>query len=204
MYFPIFFLAAAASFTLADMTYKSRPDLNPIKLNITIPCDDLCEPGYLFVAPFSGTGVEAPPKGPAQQGAYIIRNDGDLVWDGYTYFSPWTGNFQAARWNGSDIIFAFEGSHNGLHGHGHGRHVLLNQNYEVIRSLRAGGHFISDKHEFIIINEKTALFQIYQPLQMDLSSYGGDVDQTWIVDAIFQGFWPSSSVQHLHGLTFGG
>ncbi|CRK25008.1 hypothetical protein BN1723_018185 [Verticillium longisporum] len=186
MYFPIFFLAAAASLTLADMTYKSRPDLNPIKLNITIPCDDLCEPGYLFVAPFSGTGVEAPPKGPAQQGAYIIRNDGDLVWDGYTYFSPWTGNFQAARWNGSDIIFAFEGSHNGLHGHGHGRHVLLNQNYEVIRSLRAGGHFISDKHEFIIINEKTALFQIYQPLQMDLSSYGGDVDQTWIVDAIFQ------------------
>ncbi|KAG7101810.1 hypothetical protein HYQ44_020422 [Verticillium longisporum] len=139
-----------------------------------------------FPALISGTGVEAPPKGPAQQGAYIIRNDGGLVWDGYTYFSPWTGNFQAARWNGSDIIFAFEGSHNGLHGHGHGRHVLLNQNYEVIRSLRAGGHFISDKHEFIIINEKTALFQIYQPLQMDLSGYGGDEDQTWIVDAIFQ------------------
>lgn len=171
--------------TAADSTYKSRPDLSPPRLNITVPCSDACGDGYLFVSPFSGSSDHSP-LGPAQPGSYILADDGDLVWSGFTYFSPWNCNFQSARWKGEDVLFSFEGAHNGPHGHGHGHHTFLNNRYEVIRELRAGGHFLSDKHEFIIIDEKSALIQIYQPIQMDLADYGGDESQTWIVDAIFQ------------------
>jgi hypothetical protein len=44
-----------------------------------------------------------------------------------------------------------------------------------------------DKHEFHVIDEKTALIQVYQPVPTDLSRWGGSSEQQWIVDAIFQG-----------------
>jgi hypothetical protein len=46
-----------------------------------------------------------------------------------------------------------------------------------------------DKHEFHVIDEKTALLQVYQPVPRDLSRWGASADQQWIVDAIFQGMW---------------
>jgi hypothetical protein len=173
-------------FSLADGTYRSRPDLTPPHLNVTIPCDGRCEAGYLFAAPFTGS-TDFDDHGPLQQGPYILTDEGDLVWSGYTYMSTWAGNFQTARWKGEDVLFAFEGAHNSLHGHGHGHHTILNNRYQNIREVRAGNHMLSDKHEFIIINETTALFQIYHPLQRNLEAYGGKEGQTWIIDARFQG-----------------
>jgi hypothetical protein len=70
---------------------------------------------------------------------------------------------------------------------GHGHTTFLDQNYETIRELRAGNHRLTDKHEFHIINEKTALIQIYQPVARNLSAYGASHKQQWIVNAIFQG-----------------
>lgn len=179
----ICYLAAAV---IADGTFRSRPDLSPPHLNVTIECSGRCESGFLFVAPFAGY-ADLTDHGPLQSGAYILTDSGDLVWSGFTYFSVWTANLQVARWKAQDILFAFEGAHNGLHGHGHGHHTILDQHYQTIRELRAGNHVLSDKHEFIILDEKTALFQIYHPIQLDLSPYGGANDQTWIVDARFQG-----------------
>jgi len=173
----------------ADATYKSRPDLAPPRLNITTSHEGAREKGYLFVAPFSGYADEQA-HGPAQPGAYILRDDGDLVWSGFAYFGGWAANFQAARWHGEDVLFSFEGRHNGPHGHGHGHHTLLDRRYQTVRELRAGGHLLSDKHEFIILDEKTALIQIYQPVPLDLTPYGGTAEQTWIVNAIFQGSSP--------------
>ena len=171
---------------LSDSTYRTRPDLSPPHLNITIPCSSECETGYLFVAPFRSYG-EPDDRGSMQEAPYIITDTGDLVWSGFTYFSIWAGNFQAARWNDKDVLFSFEGSHNGMHGHGHGHHTFLDQSYGNIRELRAGNHMLSDKHEFIVLNEKTALIQIYHPMQMDLRPYGAVGGQTWVVDARFQG-----------------
>ena len=184
--FPLLSTIALAAPTIADGTFRSRPDLSPPQLNVTIECSGRCETGFLFVAPFVGY-ADLSDHGPLQSGAYILTDSGDLVWSGFTYFSIWTGNFQAARWKGQEILYAFEGAHNGLHGHGHGHHTILNQHYQTIRELRAGNHLLSDKHEFINLDEKTALFQIHHPLQTYLASYGGTNDQSWIVDAIFQG-----------------
>ena len=184
----IFLLALALSIVTpvsANWRYRSRPDLVPPTLNITIPATKGVESGYIFVAPFSGY-PEGTHHGPQQAAPYIFTDTGELVWSGYTYYSIWATNFQAGRYNGQDILFCFEGSHNAAYGHGHGHTTFLDQNYETIKELRAGNHRLTDKHEFIIINEKTALIQIYHPVPWNLTAYGGSREQQWIVDARFQ------------------
>lgn len=183
----ITYVTALAPLAAADWQFKSRTDLAPPRLNITIPAAHDTDKGYLFVAPFPGQWAEPQFHGPRQEAPYIFRDDGELIWSGYTYYSIWATNFQAARWKGQDVLFSFEGDHNPAYGHGHGHATLLDQNYETIRELRAGNHKLMDKHEFHIINEKTALLQVYQPLPTDLSRWGGSSEQQWIVDAIFQG-----------------
>jgi hypothetical protein len=169
-----------------DWQYRSRPDLAPPKLNITIFPDDDISPGYLFLAPFSGYADIDTFHGPRQAAPYIFNSEGELVWSGFSYFSIWATNFQAGKLNGDDILFSFEGSHNPRYGHGHGHITFLNQNYETIKELRAGNHKIIDKHEFHIINETSGLVQIYQPVPKDLTPYGASAQQQWVVDAIFQ------------------
>ena len=169
----------------ADWQFKSRPDLAPPKLNITIPATKDVEPGYLFIAPFSGY-PDGTRHGPLQAAPYIFTDTGDLVWSGFTYFSIWATNFQATKYKGKDVLFSFEGSHNAAYGHGHGHTTFLNQHYETIKELRAGNHRLTDKHEFHIIDEETALIQIYHPVPYDLTPYGGSPEQQWIVDARFQ------------------
>jgi hypothetical protein len=108
--------------TLADWQFRSRPDLAPPRLNITIPATTDVEKGYLFLAPFAGLPDTPTEKhGPRQAGPYIFRDDGDLIWSGYGIYSIWSTNFQAGRWNGKDIIFSFEGDHNA----GYGDTVIL-------------------------------------------------------------------------------
>lgn len=181
-------VVSLGAFAAADWQFVSRPDLAPPRLNITIPATSDVEKGYLFVAPFAGY-VDTPDEqhGPRQAAPYIFTDTGDLVWSGYGIYSIWATNFQAARWNGQDVLFSFEGDHNPFYGRGHGHATILDQNYETIRELRAGNHKIMDKHEFHIIDEETALIQIYQPVPRDLTEYGAAPGQQWIVNAIFQG-----------------
>lgn len=177
-----------ASPVSADWQYRSRPDLAPPRLNITIPATDEVETGYLFVAPFAG--LPDTPKeqhGPRQAAPYILRDDGDLIWSGYGIYSIWATNFQAARWRGKDVLFSFEGDHNPGYGHGHGHITFVDQHYETIKELRAGNHKLVDKHEFHVVNEETGLIQIYQPVPRDLTAWGAEPEQQWIVNAIIQG-----------------
>ncbi|OTA61618.1 hypothetical protein K449DRAFT_351635 [Hypoxylon sp. EC38] len=171
----------------ADWQFKSRSDLAPPRLNITIPATEDVEKGYLFVAPFAGLpDTPTEQHGPRQAGPYIFRDNGDLVWSGYGIYSIWSTNFQAARWRGKDILFSFEGDHNPGYGHGHGHITIMDNHYETIRELRAGNHKLVDKHEFHIINEETGLIQIYQPVARDLTAWGASPEQQWIVNAIIQ------------------
>ncbi|EAQ86266.1 hypothetical protein CHGG_07519 [Chaetomium globosum CBS 148.51] len=171
----------------ADWQFRSRTDLAPPRLNISIPATKDAAEGYLFVAPFAGfPDTPTEQHGPRQAGPYIFRDDGDLIWSGYGIYSIWATNFQAARWKGKDVLFSFEGDHNAGYGHGHGHITIMDQHYETIRELRAGNHKLVDKHEFHVINEETGLIQIYQPVPRDLSKWGGSPEQQWIVDAIIQ------------------
>jgi hypothetical protein len=172
----------------ADWQFKSRPDLAPPRLNITIPAAPNVEQGYLFIAPFAGYPDTATEQhGPRQAAPYIFRDNGDLIWSGYGYYSIWATNFQAGRWNGKDVLFSFEGDHNPGYGHGHGHTTILDKHYETICELRAGNHKLTDKHEFHIVSEDTAVIQVYQPVPRDLRPWGASAEQQWIVNAIFQG-----------------
>ncbi|KAK5656723.1 hypothetical protein OQA88_4271 [Cercophora sp. LCS_1] len=174
-------------FASADWQFRSRSDLAPPRLNITIPATKDADKGYLFIAPFAGyADTPTEQHGPRQAGPYIFRDNGDLVWSGYGLYSIWTTNFQAGRWKGKDVLFSFEGDHNAGYGHGHGHITFLDQRYETIRELRAGNHKLVDKHEFHIVNEETGLIEVYQPVPRDLSAYGGSPEQQWIVNAIIQ------------------
>ncbi|KAF4962195.1 hypothetical protein FSARC_9710 [Fusarium sarcochroum] len=180
-------LSTFAPLVAADWQFRSRPDLAPPRLNITIPATDQVEPGYLFISPFAGyPDTPTEQHGPRQAGPYIFRDNGDLIWSGYGIYSIWATNFQAGRWKGKDILFSFEGDHNAGYGHGHGHITILDQHYETIRELRAGNHKLVDKHEFHIINEETGLIQIYQPVPRDLRKWGAKPEQQWIVNAIIQ------------------
>jgi len=166
-------LSALLTLTAADWQYRSRSDLAPPRLNITIPATKDVEPGYLFIAPFAGLpDTPSEQHGPRQAGPYIFRDNGDLVWSGYGIYSIWSTNFQAGRWKGKDVLFSFEGDHNAGYGHGHGHVTFLDQHYETIRELRAGNHKLVDKHEFEIVNEETGLIQVYQPVPRDLTGWG--------------------------------
>lgn len=175
-------LSTAARGVRADWQYRSRPDLSPPRLNITVPAGDGIAPGYIFVGPYPGVG-----GGPEQPAAYIFRNDGDLVWSGLGYLAGWAANIQVAEYQGRPVLQAFQGSVDVSHGHGFGSAVLLDQHYRQIEVVRSPTNKLLDLHEFRIVNGKTALVEIYQPIPYDLRPYGGADGQQWIVDGIIQG-----------------
>ncbi|KAK3380581.1 ASST-domain-containing protein [Lasiosphaeria ovina] len=176
-------LALTAHHALADWQYRSRPDLSPPRLNITIPATDDVAPGYIFVTPYpASNGPHAAPEQPA---AYIFRNDGDLVWSSLGYFAGWVGNFQVTKYRGQTALQAFQGTLNPLHGHGYGTVALLDETYRPVANLQSL-HKLVSIHEFRIVNEKTALVEIYQPTPYNLGPYGGAEDQQWIVDGVWQ------------------
>jgi hypothetical protein len=105
----------------------------------------------------------------------------------FAYVSGWAGNFQTAKFKGEDILFAFEGSRNALHGHSHGHVKLLDKYYETTKEVRTGNHAFLDLHEFHIVDENTALVESYVPVPFDLREYGAGPKSQWIVDARFQG-----------------
>ncbi len=181
-------VSALLGLATADWQFRSRTDLAPPRLNITIPATKDVERGYLFLAPFAGfQDTPTEQHGPRQAGPYIFRDNGELVWSGYGIYSIWTTDFRVGRWKGKDVLFSFEGDHNPGYGHGNGRVTTLDQHYETIRELRAGNYKLVDKHEFHIVNEETGLIETYQPVPRDLTAYGGSPEQQWIVNAIIQG-----------------
>ncbi|CAG9955578.1 unnamed protein product [Clonostachys rosea f. rosea IK726] len=179
-------VAALVGSCYADWQYASRPDLAPPKLNITIPAAHDVSPGYIFVGPYPGfDGVRA---GPEQAAAYIFTNDGDLVWSSLGYYAGWVGNFQAVQYQGKPVLQAFQGYLDPFHGHGYGTPLLLDDHYRPVALVESLNHRLISIHEFKIVNERTALVEIYQPTAIDLTPYGGTGEENWIADGIFQEF----------------
>jgi len=177
----------------ADWKYKSRPDLSPPTLNITVPETDEVSPGYLFVAPYTGWDkARIKPFGPLQPGPYIFTGKGDLVWSGFGYVGGYVANFQVGRWKGKDVLFAMECSCvEARYSPGHVK--ILDQHYRTIKDVRASNHRLLDLHEFAIKDETTALVAIYETIPADLKNYGAEPESQWIIDARVQGLFSSLS-----------
>ncbi|KAJ4328810.1 hypothetical protein N0V84_000820 [Fusarium piperis] len=180
-----FAAAGLASLAAADWQYRSRPDLTVPRLNITVLAHrNLVEKGYIFVAPYEGF-VDGH-KGPVQPGAYIFRDDGELVWSGLGYHSGWVANFVPDTWKGETYLRAFQGRLDGTHGRMYGYHVLLGSDYKVAKVVRARSHRLTSAHEFRLVDGKTALIENPTPRVVSLKPWGGDEGQNWIVSGGFQ------------------
>jgi hypothetical protein len=172
----------------ADWQYKSRPDLSPPQLNITIFSAEAVSPGYIFVAPYSLCAFDCKePNGPLQTAPYIFTPAGELVWSGLGYFSGLPGNFQVGKYDGQDVLFGFEAIWAGRPGKTHGHVKILDRNYETIKEVRSGSHRVLDSHECQILSGKTALVQSNHPVPFDLSEYAMKPDSQWILAATIQG-----------------
>ncbi|KAK7402446.1 hypothetical protein QQX98_011807 [Neonectria punicea] len=177
-------LAALTGCVSAEWQFRSRPDLSPPRLNITIPATSDISPGFIFVTPYPGR--EAPALLPEQPAAYIFRSDGDLVWSSLGYLSGFVANFQATRYQGKPVLQAFQGTINIRHGRGHGTLQILDDHYRPVAQIQGLTNKIPSLHELRIVDEKTALVEIYDPVPYDLTPYGGSEEQKWIVDSILQ------------------
>ncbi|KAL0253606.1 hypothetical protein I308_100980 [Cryptococcus tetragattii IND107] len=181
---PFVLLGALLQPVWADWQYHSRPDLSPPKLNITVRADsDDVESGLIFVAPYQGFVPCS--HGPAQPGAYIFRDNGDLVWSGLGYFGGWTANFRPDVFNGKPMLRATQGlmKERGLM---HGNYGILDDNYKFIKSFQARSHHHLSVHEFLVQDGKTVLIESPIPTIHDLKPYGGEKGQNWILAGSFQ------------------
>jgi hypothetical protein len=170
---------------LADWQFRSRPDLSPPKLNITTPAHNTTETGFIFVAQYAASTSA---WGPSQPGAYIFKDDGDLVWSSIGRLGGWIADFHPTVYKGEPVLQAFEGTLDAAHGRMYGKHSLLNRKYEIIKTVVAGNHRLVSVHEFNIQEEfNSVLIETPLAVPADLSPYGGDKDQQWIVSNGFQG-----------------
>jgi hypothetical protein len=177
--------AALLHLAFGDWQYHSRPDLSPPRLNITVPADSSrVEKGYIIVAPYGGFGDGV--RGPEQPGAYIFRDDGELVWSGVGYLGGWVANFAVTEFKGRPVLRAFQGLLDPSHGRMYGYHVILDDHYQVVRSVRAGSHRLVSAHEFQIVDGKSVLVETPVARPVDLTPWGAVEGQAWVVSGGFQ------------------
>ncbi|KAF9887763.1 hypothetical protein FE257_009569 [Aspergillus nanangensis] len=166
--------------------YQSRPELYPLQLNITVPATTDVADGYIFIAPIS-------PQ-PVQPGAYILRNDGDLVWSGLGRYDIYPANFKVTQWQGKPVLQAFQGYITLSPMRNFGHMSLLDDHYESVRQTRNCDPLLMSLQEFNIHgDEKSAQMQTDRQTQMNLIPWGGDANQTWILDSVAQGKYTTLS-----------
>lgn len=125
---------------MTTLQYISRPDLSPPKIYITVPLSPENArqyPGYIFVTPCPLFDASPGGAGPVQQGAYIPRHDGDLVWSSLGYLGGWAANFHVTSYQGRPVLQCFTGVLAKKHAHAFGTVVLLDGQYKLVKSLQS-------------------------------------------------------------------
>ncbi|CAI7670204.1 unnamed protein product [Penicillium pancosmium] len=163
-------LVAVTHCVSGSLQFLSRPDLSPPRLNITVPASPQTEAGYLFFTAARGNTPDS--AGPDQPGAYIFRDNGELVWSGVGYWAGWVADFSPIMVNGKPALRAFEGDVIPATGRMLGNHALLDNSYRTIGVIHAATHRLSSAHEFEVVNESSVLIETPIMTVADPSSYG--------------------------------
>lgn len=157
--------------------YRSRPDLRPPVMDITMPADGTDE-GYIFLGARVRDG---------QSGALVIDDTGEPVW-----FAPPPSRLDAhydvrvQEYQGEPVVTFAEANVRGPNGWRRGHYVICDSAYERIAEFGIGNGFAGgDHHELLLTAEGTALVGTYHPVMWDLSPFGG-VEDGIAVDNIIQ------------------
>ncbi|KAJ5762118.1 uncharacterized protein N7511_005500 [Penicillium nucicola] len=157
-------------------SFQSRPDIRAPSINVSINDAGLVTPGYIFIAPYLN---ERP-------GPYIYTSDGDLVWsgsDGST--TELFHDVHVCDFQGTDHLCYFKGKQ--IEGYARGINLILNNDYQLAATVQSGhGLEPSDLHELEVLDGERMLFTIYQPKPYDLSAYGIQPPNGWVMDGMFQ------------------
>ncbi|HXW53648.1 MAG TPA: arylsulfotransferase family protein [Myxococcota bacterium] len=162
-------------------SFVSEPKLHPMKVAINTYKEGTSS-GLILVAPyaFSGEAIYG------QSGALMIDDDGNPVW-----FRPLSNpnlmnlDFRVQTWQGNPVLTFWQGTLATPPGYtsvpaGSSEpgscFYILDNSYQVIKTVKAHKGFTSDVHEFRITKEGTALFLSTKVVPMDLTAYGGPED----------------------------
>lgn len=161
----------------APHEYRSRPDLRPPVMDITVPAEGAAD-GYIFLGARVRDG---------QSGALIIDGTGEPVW-----FSPPSSHLDAhydvrvQEYQGEPVVTFAEANVRGPNGWRRGHYVICDSAYERIAEFGIGNGFAGgDHHELLLTAEGTALVGTYHPVIWDMSPFGGAADGI-AVDNIIQ------------------
>lgn len=160
-------------------TFKSAPNLHPMKVKVSPYQGSLLESGLIFNAPYTGSGERTV----GQTGSLMTDNNGNPIW-----FRPLKSpslmntDFRIQKLNGKKVITFWQGTvatppaytnlPSGAAEKG-ACYYILNHHYQVIRTIKAFKGFTPDVHELLITPNNTALFFATKVVPMDLRPYGG-------------------------------
>ncbi len=144
--------------------YSSAPALTPSTVHVTTQARSGAAPGDLLLAPYQGEGTAGP---------MIAEQNGSLVW-----FHPLPAGVEATsvkvqQYEGKNVLTWWQGRILEV-GFGQGEDVIYNSAYQKLATVRAGNGYEADLHEFRLTPEGTAWIDAFDPIDIDLSSYGGE------------------------------
>jgi hypothetical protein len=155
--------------------YSTAPSLTPSAVKLTTPAKPGGAPGDLLMAPYQGDGSPGP---------MITEQDGQLVW-----FRPLPAGDEATslrvqQLDGKPVLTWWQGRILEV-GFGQGEDVIDNTSYQRVGSVHAGNGYHADLHEFRLEPDGTAWIDMFDPIEMNLSRYGGLSDGV-ITDSVIQ------------------
>ena len=141
--------------------FRSRPDLTVPQIRV-LEHEPQSSPGYVFVAPKRGSGLDGP---------MILDDAGEVVWARAAPPDTQVADFRTQRYNGQPVLTWWEGAT--TVGVGFGEGVVLDEDYRELMRVRSGNGYETDLHEFLLTPRGTALVLAYVYVHADLTSVGG-------------------------------
>ena len=163
-------------------SFLSAPDLHPMKVSVSPYDASLLGAGQIFNGPYSSSGTSTY----GQSGALIADNDGNPIW-----FRPLSNtslmntDVKAQTLLGLPVLTFWQGTlattpaYTNLPQGGAESgscYYILDNYYQLIKTVSAFYDFTPDVHEFLITPNNTVLFFATKVIPMDLTPYGGPAD----------------------------
>jgi hypothetical protein len=143
--------------------YSTAPALTPSTVRITTPAKSGASSGDLFLAPYQGAGTPGP---------LITDQAGNLIWFHPLPSGESSTSLKLQQYEGKPVLTWWQGRILEV-GFGQGEDVIYNTSYQKVAAVRAGNGYSADLHEFRLTPEGTAWIDIFDPIDMNLSSAGG-------------------------------
>lgn len=146
----------------AYQSFVSEPDLHPPTLAVSTPDRD----------PAAGEVMMTVGPGPGQDGPLIFTPEGRLVWFQDQPRGVTAENLSVQRYDGESVLTWWRGKVLAL-GFGEGEDVVMDSNYRMLATVRAGNGYQADLHDFQLGSHDIAYITVYNLMRCNLASVDG-------------------------------